>query len=260
MMRHPLAFALSLVLVSAPIQWCVAGKAAARELHVFTAGAVQEGEKQLADGYRHMTGNRVTFVAGTVGQIEQRLKNHEAADVVVVSKPAMEQLEKAGEIRPHGSAVLGRIGIGVGVKEGGSLPDLSTPERFKAAMLNARSITYMDPAAGASSGIATARILKDLGIADEMVKKTKLTESGYSAERVASGEVELAIQNISEILPVKGVRLAGPLPQALQVYTVYSAGVANNSVNPKEAMDFIRFLIRAESAPIWQAAGVEPAY
>jgi molybdate transport system substrate-binding protein len=259
-MRRPLAFTLALVLFSAPVQWCVASKAAAVELHVLTAGAMQEGEKKLADGYRYMTGNRVTFIAGTVGQIQQRLKDREAADVIVVSKAAMEQLEMAGDIRPHASAVLGRIGIGVGVKDGSALPDLSTPEKFKAAMLNARSITYMDPAAGASSGIATAKILKNLGIADEMAPRTKLTETGYSAERVASGEVEMAIQNISEILPVKGVRLAGPLPQPLQVYTVYSAGVASNSVSPKEAMDLIRFLIRAESAPVWQAAGVEPAY
>jgi molybdate transport system substrate-binding protein len=146
------------------------------------------------------------------------------------------------------------------VKEGGSVPDISTLEKFKAALLGAKSVTYMDPAAGASSGIATAKILKNLGIADEMAKKTKLTETGYSADRVASGEVEMAIQNISEIVPVKGVKLAGPLPAPLQVYTVYSAGVASNSVNPKEAMDFIRFLIRSESAKVWQDAGVEPAY
>ena len=236
------------------------GNAAAVELHILTAGAVQEGEKKLADEYRHMTGNRVSFISGTVGQIQERLKNREATDVIVVSKSAMEQLEKAGEIRPSASAVLGRIGIGVGAKEGGTIPDISTTEKFKSAMLSARSVTYMDPAAGASSGIATAKILRDLGIAGEMAKKTKLTETGYSAERVASGEVELAIQNISEILPVKGVRLAGALPEPLQVYTVYSAGVASNSVNPKEAMDFIRFLIRKESAQAWQAAGVEPAY
>ena len=236
------------------------GHAAAVEIHVLTAGAVQEGEKKLAEGYRRMTGNRVTFTAGTVGQIQERLKNHEPADVIVVSKPAMEQLETAGDIRPHDSAVLGRIGIGVGVKEGSNVPDISTPDKFKAAMLGAKSITYMDPAAGASSGIATARILKNLGIADEMAKKTRLTETGYSADRVASGEVEMAIQNISEIVPVKGVKLAGPLPAPLQVYTVYAAGVASNSVNPKEAMDFIRFLIRAESAKVWRDAGVEPAY
>lgn len=252
-----LALAFALVLAGVPLP---GGRAAAVEIHVLTAGAVQEGEKQLAEGYRHLTGNRVTFTAGTVGQIEERLKNHEPADVIVVSKLAMEKLEKAGDIRPRASAILGRIGIGLGVKEGSSLPDISSPEKFKTAMLGARSITYMDPAAGASSGIATAKILKNLGIADEMAKKTKLTETGYSADRVASGEVEMAIQNISEIVPVKGVKLAGPLPAPLQVYTVYSAGVASTSVNPKEAMDFVRFLIRTESAKVWKDAGVEPAY
>jgi molybdate transport system substrate-binding protein len=258
-MRNLTAIAFAVAVCGAALPF-PRGNAAAVELHILTAGAVQEGEKKLADEYRHMTGNRVTFISGTVGQIQERLKNREAADVIVVSKPAMEQLDKAGEIRPSASAVLGRIGIGVAAKEGNTVPDIGTSEKFKAAMLKARSITYMDPAAGASSGIATAKILRDLGIADEMAKKTKLTETGYSAERVASGEVELAIQNVSEILPVKGVRLAGPLPEPLQVYTVYSAGVASNSVNPKEAMDFIRFLIRKESAQAWQAAGVEPAY
>lgn len=257
-MRGFVALGFALVLAGAPMPG--SDRAAAVEIHVLTAGAVQEGEKKLAEGYRHMTGNRVAFIAGTVGQIQERLKNHEPADVIVVSKPAMDQLEKSGDIRPHASAVLGRIGIGVGVNEGSSVPDISTPEKFKAAMLDAKSITYMDPAAGASSGIATAKILKNLGIAEEMAKKTKLTETGYSAARVASGEVEMAIQNVSEIMPVKGVKLAGPLPAPLQVYTVYSAGVASNSVNPKEAMDFIRFLIGTESAKVWRDAGVEPAY
>lgn len=257
-MRSFVALGFALVLAGVPIPG--SGRAAAVEIHVLTAGAVQEGERKLAEGYRHMTGNRVSFTAGTVGQIEERLKNREPADVIVVSSPAMQQLEKSGEIRPHGTAILGRIGIGLGVKEGSRIPDIGTPEKFKTALLEAKSITYMDPAAGASSGIATAKILKNLGIADEMAKKTKLTETGYSADRVASGEIEIAIQNISEILPVKGVTLAGPLPAPLQVYTVYSAGVASNSVNPKEAMDFIRFLIRLESAKAWQDAGVEPAY
>jgi molybdate transport system substrate-binding protein len=126
--------------------------------------------------------------------------------------------------------------------------------------LKAKSLTYMDPGAGASSGIATAKILQDLGIAEDAAKKTKLTQSGYSADRVASGEVELAIQNVSEIVPVKGVRLAGMLPQPLQVYTAYAAGVATKSVNPKEATDFIRFLVRAEAAGHWKEAGIEPAH
>jgi molybdate transport system substrate-binding protein len=127
-------------------------------------------------------------------------------------------------------------------------------------MLKAKAITYMDPAQGASSGIATAKIMQNLGIADEMAKKTKLTQAGYSADRVASGEVDIAIQNVSEIVPVKGVKLAGMLPEPLQVYTPYAAGVATKSVAPKEATDFIRFLARAEASGHWKEAGIEPAH
>lgn len=254
-MRDALAFAGFLA-----ISLAHAGSAVAVEINVLSAGAVQEAEKALAAEFREMTGNRVNFTVGTVGQIQEKLKSGATADVIVVSAAALKQLDKADEIRPRTSAALGRIGIGLAVRDGSEIPDISTPEKFKATLLSAKSITYMDPAAGASSGIATAKIMKDLGIADEIARKTKLTQSGYSAARVANGEVEIAIQNVSEIVPVKGVRLAGLLPEPLQVYTPYSAAVAIRSVHPKEAMDFIRFLIRADSAPLWKEAGIEPAH
>ncbi len=237
-----------------------AGSAVAVEINVLSAGAVQEAEKVLAEDFRDATGNRVTFTVGTVGQIQEKLKSGAPADVVVVSAPALEQLEKSGDIRARSGVALGRIGIGVGIKEGAPTPDISSPEKFKQAMLKAKSLTYMDPGAGASSGIATAKILRDLGIAEEVAKKTKLIQSGYSADLVASGEVELAIQNVSEIVPVKGVKLAGMLPEPLQVYTAYSAGVATQSIAPKEATDFIRFLARAEASARWKEAGIEPAH
>jgi molybdate transport system substrate-binding protein len=237
-----------------------AGGALAIEINVLSAGAVQEAEKTLAADFRRATGNRITFTVGTVGQIQEKLKSGAPADVIVVSTAALQQLEKAGDVRTQASAVLGRIGIGVGVREGAEVPDISTPEKFKEAVLKAKSVTYMDPAVGASSGIATAKIMKDLGIDEDVAKKTVLTQSGYSADRVASGEVELAIQNVSEIVPVKGVRLAGPLPAPLQVYTSYAAGVATQSTNPKESMDFIRFLTRPEAAARWKDAGIEPAH
>jgi molybdate transport system substrate-binding protein len=238
----------------------LSGTAQAVEINVYSAGAVQEAERTLAAGFTQMTGNKVHFTVGTVGQIQEKLKSGAPADVIVVSATALEQLEKAGDVRPKSGVALGRIGIGVGAKDGSPTPDISTPEKFKEAMLKAKSLTYMDPAQGASSGIATAKIMKDLGIADEMAKKTKLTQTGYSADRVASGEVEYAIQNVSEIVPVKGVKLVGMLPEPLQVYTPYAAGVAIKSVAPKEATDFIRYLARAESAGEWKEAGVEPAH
>ncbi|HMI95790.1 MAG TPA: substrate-binding domain-containing protein [Micropepsaceae bacterium] len=237
-----------------------AGDAFAVEINVLSAGAVQEAEKALAEDFREATGNKVNFTVGTVGQIQEKLKSGAPADVIVVSTTALEQLEKTGEIRSKSGTSLGRIGIGVGVKEGAPTPDISTAEKFKEAILRAKSLTYMDPAQGASSGIATAKILRDLGIAEDVAKKTKLTQSGYSADRVASGEVELAIQNVSEIVPVKGVKLAGMLPAPLQVYTTYAAGVATKSISPKEATDFIRFLARAEAAGRWKEAGIEPAH
>jgi molybdate transport system substrate-binding protein len=237
-----------------------AGRAFAVEINVLSAGAVQEAERALAEDFREATGNKVNFTVGTVGQIQEKLKSGAPADVIVVSTAALEQLEKTGEIRSRSGASLGRVGIGVGVKEGAATPDISTPEKFKDAILKARSLTYMDPGQGASSGIATAKILQDLGIAEDVAQKTKLTQSGTSADRVASGEVELAIQNVSEIVPVKGVKLAGMLPAALQVYTAYAAGVATKSINPKEATDFIRFLARAEAAGRWKEAGIEPAH
>jgi molybdate transport system substrate-binding protein len=237
-----------------------AGVAFAVEINVLSAGAVQEAEKAIAEDFRDATGNKVHFTVGTVGQIQETLKSGAPADVIVVSATALEELEKAGDVRARSGAGLGRIGIGVGVKDGAPMPDISTPEKFKEAILKAKSLTYMDPGAGASSGIATAKIMRDLGIAEDVAKKTKLTQSGYSADRVASGEVELAIQNVSEIVPVKGVKLAGMLPEPLQVYTAYSAGVATKSVNPKEATDFIRFLTRAETSTRWKEAGIEPAH
>jgi molybdate transport system substrate-binding protein len=250
-MRRSLVFAAAMV-------W-VTGGASAADIHVLTAGAVLEAQKDIAKGFEKETGNRVIFETGTVGQIQQKLKAGTPADVIVVSTAAYPGLEANGALAKGTGMTLGRIGIGVGIKEGAARPDLSTPETFKDAMLKARSITYMNPAQGASSGIATAKIMNDLGIAPEMAKKTKLTDSGYSASRVASGEVEMAIQNMSEIVPVKGVTLAGPLPAPLQVYTAYQAGIAAKSGSAKEAAAFIAYLARPQSASVWRGAGVEPA-
>jgi molybdate transport system substrate-binding protein len=233
--------------------------AQAVDIHLFTAGAMQEAERELAAEFAYETGNKVIFTVGTVGQIQAKLKEGAPVDIIVVSTPALEQLEKAGAVKVQSGIALGRIGIGVGAKEGAPMPDISTPEKFRDAMLKARAVTYMDPAVGASSGIATAKIMKDLGIDADMAKKTKLTQAGYSADRVASGEVEYAIQNMSEIMPVKGVKLVGPLPPDLQVFTAYSAGLAAKSANPREASDFVRFMRREAADHVWTDAGVEPA-
>ena len=233
------------------------GAALGVEINVLSAGAVQEAEKAIAEDFRRRDRQQGQFHRRHGGSDQEKLKSGAPADVIVVSATALGAARKAGEVRARSGATLGRIGIGVGVKEGAPTPDISTPEKFKEAILKAKSLTYMDPGAGASSGI-TAKSCR-IWASQRMSPKTKLTQSGYSADRVASGEVELAIQNVSEIVPVKGVKLAGMLPPPLQVYTAY-AGVATKSVNPKEATDFIRFLARAEASARWKEAGIEPAH
>ena len=107
---------------------------------------------------------------------------------------------------------MAKVGIGVAVKEGAPLPDIKTVEAFKRTLLAAKSVAYIDPKAGGSSGIYFDGLLARLGIADEVRPKAKLKQGGHVADLVASGEAELGVHQISEILPVKGVVLVGPLP------------------------------------------------
>jgi len=150
-----------------------------------------------------------------MGRLTRSLADGFAADVVVVTEEVLAKLGLQG-------APVARVGVGVGVREGARLPDLSTPEAFKQALLAARSVTYMDPHIG-TSGKHVAEVLDRLGIARQVGAKAKLGQGGAVAEFVASGEIELAIHQISEILAVKGVRLAGPLPAPLQKLTTYVA-------------------------------------
>jgi molybdate transport system substrate-binding protein len=232
--------------------------AQAVEIHVLSAGAVQEAEKVLAAEFERQSGDRVSFVFGVVGAIQDRLKAGERADVIVLSAQAIDAMANAHELIGDGGTPLAKVGIGVAVREGAPKPDISTPEAFRAALLAARSVVYADPAKGASSGIQFQRILSQLGIADVVKMKANLQPGGYVVEVVARGEAELGVHNISEILPVKGVELVGPLPPPLQTYTTYVAGVPIGDAAPGPALAFIKFLGSPAAAARWKAAGFEP--
>ncbi len=230
----------------------------AADLRVLSAGAVQEAERPLAADFAERTHNPVEVVTGTVGQVRAMLEAGETADVVVVSAPVMEALVRAGIVAEGTTVPMGRIGIGVAIRKGAPHPDIATVESFRATILGARSIVYMDPAAGASSGIAMARILSELGIADELAGRTLLLTTGYTAEKVANGEAEYALQNISELIAVEDVELVGPLPPALQTYTTYVAGIASQSANRYIAANLIAHMTAESAAERWREAGIEP--
>ena len=234
-----------------------AGPAAADEVKVLSAGAVRAIVTELAEEFRRETGHTVALSFGTVGQTRQKLAGAEPVDVVIMTDVAIDDVAKQGVVTPGTRADIARTGMGVGVREGAPRPDIGTSAAFKDALLRARSIVYVDPAQGATSGVHFKGILERLDIADAVKGKTILVPGGYPAEKVASGEAELVVHQISEIVPVKGVVLVGPLPPDLQKVTVYSAGLATRTTSPDAARAFVAFLTRPAFKPKFAAAGLD---
>jgi molybdate transport system substrate-binding protein len=200
-------------------------------IRVLSGGAVQTFVRPLAESFAPDT---VEVEFQPMGKLVKALAEGYPADVVVVSEEVLAKLKLKG-------TALARVGVGVGVREGAPLPDLSSAEAFRKALLAARSVIYMDPQIG-TSGKHVAEVLSRLKILEAVLAKAKLGQGGQVAEAVARGEVELAIHQISEILPVKGVRFAGALPPELQKFTLYLAAALPSSKAARMAARFIAHL------------------
>ncbi|HKC96376.1 MAG TPA: substrate-binding domain-containing protein [Methylomirabilota bacterium] len=244
-------------LLAAAVLVVAAASADAAELHVLSAGAVRSVVSDLAVAFEKETGHTVKLTFGTVGVIKSKLASADPADVAIMTDTALDEMTRQGVVRQGTWAMVGRTGIGVGVRDGAPKPDIGSPEAFKQALLATKSLTYVDPAQGATSGIHFAGVLKQLGVADAVKGKTTLVPGGYPAELVAKGEVEMVVHQVSEIVPVKGVTLVGPLPKELQKVTVYSAGVAVASTSKDAAREFVTFLARPDFKPKLAAAGLD---
>ena len=153
---------------------------------------------------------------------------------------------------------IAKVAIGVAVKAGTLRPPLETVEQFKEAVLKARKLAYIDPASGGSSGIYLDGLFQRLGIADAVRAKAVLVPGGLVAERIVTGEADLAIHQVSEILPVKGVELVGLLPEAIQNYTTYAGGISTKSPQAGPARSFIALLASPESVATIRAKGMLP--
>ena len=229
--------------------------AEAAEIKLISAGAVRAVVEKLAETFAQETGHSVKGTFGPIGVVRKTLAD-EPADVVIATDVALDDLIKQGAV--VGPRVdIARAGVGVGVREGAPKPDISTPEAFKQAILGAKSIVYVDPALGATSGIHFAGVLQRLGIADAVKSKTILWPGGYAAEAVQQGQAELVVHQISEIMPVQGVTLVGPLPGDLQKITLYSAGLAGKSTAQDPAKTFIAYLTRPASKEKFAGAGLD---
>jgi molybdate transport system substrate-binding protein len=237
----------------------LAGMARAAEIRVLSVGAVQNAVKSLADDFARESGHQVIFTIGSPVIVMQKIKDGETYDAVIVSEPAMDQLDKEGTVNPESRVRLANTGMGVAVRDGAPLPDLSTPDAFKAALLAAKSIVYGDPTLPNQSGEKAEKILVKAGLLDALKPKLQVVPGqGASQEMIAKGEVELGLYNVSEIPESKGLKLAGPVPPPLQINTTYEGALMSDGSVPEAARAFIRFLAEPDARAKWLGAKLEP--
>jgi molybdate transport system substrate-binding protein len=231
---------------------------AAADVGVFTSGAPAEVEKALAAKFTEMTGDRVLFTVGTVREIQDKLSGSAQRDIVVLPSAALDVLDNAAGLRPGSRIDLARVGIGVVVRAGAPLPDISSADAVRKTLLAARSIAHPDPQGGGFAGVQITRMFARLGIADAVKPKVILAYAFTGGvAQVASGDAEIGLFNISEILPVQGVTLVGPLVPELQSYITFSAGLHIAAVSAQPAASFLRWLSHPDARDAWRTGGFE---
>jgi molybdate transport system substrate-binding protein len=227
-------------------------------IRVYSGGAPRAALKLFAGEFQQATGHELAFTFDGVSPLRERLAAGERADVILLPALMIDAMDKAGALRPKSCTALARSGIGVVVRQGAPMPDISNPEAVRKTLESARSIAYSDPKL-APSGVHLTKVLAQFGIAEAVHAKTTLrTPFDGGVTLIANGEVELGMYLVSEIQMIKGVQLVGLLPPELQSYVVYSAGVAADSGSPEPALAFIRFLSDPAKRNHWKAAGFEP--
>ena len=174
------------------------------------------------------------------------------ADVAIITRPAIDQLTAEGKIVPGSAEDIAQSGIGLAVRAGAPKPDISSVEAFKHAILAAKSIAFSRLGA---SGVHFAEVIERLGIADEIRRKAVISDA-YMGEIVVRGEAELAIQQISELMPVAGIDIVGPLPGDLQKISRFAAAVFTAARNPAGAAKLVAFLAAPRLAPILERKGL----
>jgi molybdate transport system substrate-binding protein len=235
----------------------IATAADAAEMKILTAGAMKAVVLELVPAFEKETGHKAVVDNDTAGGLARRIEGGEAFDLAVITPGVINDLAGKGKVDGASRVNVARVGVGIVVKEGAPAPDVSNVEAFKRALIAAKTVAYIDPASGGSSGIYLTGLFDKLGIAAEIKPKAKLKRGGYVAELIASGEAELGLHQISEILPVKGVKLVGPLPAEIQNYTTYAAAVGKDAKQPEAATAMLKLLAGSAAEPVLKARGME---
>jgi molybdate transport system substrate-binding protein len=225
------------------------------EVKLIAANAVKGALVELAPRFEKSSGNKVTLLWGGTTGIAKRVEGGEVFDIVLIGSRQIDRLIASGKLAKGSRADFAKSGVGVAVRSGLPKPDISTSEALKKAILEAKSIAY----SSGPSGYYIAELLKKMGIADQMKDRVKQPPSGVQVgELVARGEADLAFQQISELIHVKGIDYLGPLPPDIQNVTIYAAGLHASAPAADAAKALMKFLIGPESAPVLKKIGMDP--
>ena len=217
--------------------------------------ALMGAVRNLAGKYETLTGTRIDAdFAPTLGLLD-RLQKGETADVLLLTQEGLAGLAATGSVVAESCIDLARSLVGLAVRAGVARPDIATEEALRATLLGARSVAYSRLGA---SGIFFAQLIAGMGIASEVNARASIVPQGFTAERLLSGEADLAVQQISELKQVAGTDIVGPIPLHLQDPAVFSAGRLSASTRPEQSDRLLKFLASKEVAPALRDSGLEP--
>jgi molybdate transport system substrate-binding protein len=245
------------IVISATL--CSQGAARAGEVKLLSALVMKPALTELAASFEGTSGHKLTIAYDSAGAVTKRIQSSEAADVVIIQKPAIETLIKEGKVVSGSNVTLARSGVAVAVRQGAPKPDIGSVDALKRTLLEAKSIAYPVPDAGHASGLHFAGVIDRLGIAQQVNAKAKFMES-TGAEFAARNSAEIIVTQPMEILAMPGYELVGWLPEELQNREgfTWALGITANAKDPEVARALIRFLSSPAAAAVIKARGMEP--
>ena len=237
----------------------VSGIARAADVRVVSSGGFAAAYRTLAPEFEQTTGNHLITgwgpsMGNTADAVPQRLARQEPIDVAIMVGPALNKLAEEGKIIPDSRVDLARSAIGIAIRSGAPKPDISTIDSLRTALLNAKSIAYSDSASGV---YVSTELFQRLGIADQVTTKSRMIPAEPVGLVVARGEAEIGFQQISELKPIPGIELVGPLPDEVQKITIFSSGIVTGSKEPSAAKSLITFLASPAATKAITASGLE---
>jgi molybdate transport system substrate-binding protein len=231
--------------------------ASAAEIKVISSNALKTTLEQLAPAFEKTTEHKLAFTWGAAVPLKAEIENGATFELAVLTSAAIDDLIRQGKLVAATRAALANSGAGVAVRKGAQKPDISTVDAFKNALINAKTVAYVEQG---GTGIYLKALLQRLGIADALKDKLKLLPpENPAANAIANGEAEIGMTQISEILPYAGAELVGPFPKEIQLTTSFAAAVGTNARQSEAANALIKFLTAPSAAPVFKAKGLEPA-